>query len=149
MQKKQKQVLAIGAGVAALAAAAAGVYMLTGKNSKNRKKIGKWMQGMQNDIVKQLNKAQKVSQSGYNKIVDTVAKNYEGLRNVNTEEVALAAEQLKSHWNSILTEMNAASRTVRNVVPKAARSVAQAVKVNTGRSAQRTAKKFAKRKTRR
>ncbi len=80
MKKSQKQAIAIGAGVAALAAAATGVYFMTGKNAKNRKKVAKWMGDMQKDVVQELNKAGKASQAVYNKTVDTVAKNYAGLK---------------------------------------------------------------------
>lgn len=152
MKKGQKQALAVGAGLAAVAAAAAGVYMLTGKNAKNRKKLAKWAKDMQHDVVKELNKAGKVSKASYNKVVDTVAKNYKGLKNVSVEELAIMAAELKGSWDSINSELNNASQTVKRVVPKAVRSVAKKVRVGNAKKAvkkavKKTAKKTAKRTT--
>lgn len=137
MKKGQKQALAVGAGLAAIAAAAAGVYMMTGKNAKNRKKVAKWVGDMQKDVVTELNKAGKATKATYNKVVDTAVKNYEGLKNVSTAELALAAADLKNSWDSISAELNAASKAVSKVVPKTAKSLVKTV----------TAKKSAKKTT--
>lgn len=148
MKNSQKKALAVGAGLAAVAAAAAGVYMLTGKNAKNRKKLAKWVGDMQNDVVKELNKAGKVTKQTYNKVVDTAVKNYKGLKNVSTEELALAAAELKSSWELISAEVANAGKTVRKVVPKAARSIAKKVKVKKATSAKKVAKKSAAKRRR-
>ena len=139
MKKNQKKALAVGAGLAAIAAAATGVYMLTGKNAKNRKKVAKWAGDLQNDVVKELNKAGKVTKQTYNKVVDSAVKNYKGLKNVSTAELALVASDLKGSWDAISQEVTAASKTVRRVVPKAARKIAK--KVSVGGSAKKVAKK--------
>jgi hypothetical protein len=141
MKKTQKQALAIGAGVAALAAATAGVYMLTGKNAKNRKKIKSWAGKMQKDVVTELRKAEKSTQSAYNRIVDTVAKNYKGMKNVNPAELAAATMELKSHWNAIREEMDNASQVVRRITPKSVKSKSRPVKVNSRQAPKKTAKK--------
>ena len=140
MKKGQKQALAIGAGVAALAAAATGVYFMTGKHAKNRKKVAKWVGDMQKDVVAELNKAGKASQAVYNKTIDTVAKNYKGLKNVSATELALAATELKSSWDLIKSQMDNAATSVRRVVPKSVKSVAKKVGVNSA-PAKKSAKK--------
>ncbi len=118
MKKSQKQALEIGAGVAALAAIAGGVYMMTGKNAKNRKKVAKWVGNLQDDVVKELNNAGKVTKTVYNKAIDTATKNYEGLKNVSAVELAAVAADLKSSWDRINSEVATVSQTVRRVAPK-------------------------------
>lgn len=145
MKKNQKTALAVGAGIAAIGAAAAGVYMMTGKNAKNRKKAVKWMSDMQKDVVKQLNDAGKVTKATYHKVVDTAAANYKGLKNVSAGELASAAAELKSSWDAISAEMKTAGATVTRVVPKAARSIAK--KVSVTKSAKKVTKKAAPKKT--
>ncbi len=120
MKKTQKQAIAVGAGLAAVAAAAAGVYFFTGKNAKNRKKVSKWAGDMQNDIVKELNKAGKHTKASYQEIVDKVAKNYKGLKSVSTAELADIAQELKGHWDTISSEVSKASNVVKKTVKKAA-----------------------------
>lgn len=127
MKKKTNQALAVGAGVAALGAAAAGAYMLTGKNAKNRKKVSKWVGNMQDDVVKELEKAGKLSKDTYHKAIDTAAKSYKGLKDVNATELALVATELKSSWDNISTGLNMASDTVKRVVPKVAQQVRSAM----------------------
>ncbi len=134
MKKSQKQALAIGGGIAALAAAATAVYFTTGKNAKNRKKISKWTKDMKKDVVKELGKAGKVSQASYNKAIDTVAKNYRNVKNMDLSELAMAAAELKSNWDVIRDEMSAAGTTVKRIAPKSVKSIAKKV----------TAKKTAK-----
>lgn len=118
MKKSQKQALAVGAGVAALAAAAAGVYMMTGKNAKNRKKLAKWAGDMQKDVLKELKGVNSATQSAYNKAVDTVAKNYKTLRKVGASELVVAANELKKNWANIQKEMKQAQSTVKKLAPK-------------------------------
>lgn len=124
MKKTQKQAIAVGAGLAAVAAAAAGVYMLTGKNAKNRKKISKWAGDMQNDVIKELNKAGKHTKASYQQIVDKVAKNYKGLKTVSAPELAEIASELKSHWDTISAEVSNAGNVVKKAVKKASKQVA-------------------------
>lgn len=149
MKKTQKQAFAIGAGVAAIAAAAVGTYYLTGKHAKNRKKLAKWAGNMQTDIAKEIGKASKVTKSNYNKIVDQVAKNYKGIKSVSAPELNSLVSDLKKHWDVINKEVSAASASVQKIVPKTIKSVAKKVKVKTAKKkVTKTVKKVAK-KTRR
>lgn len=120
MKKTQKRAIAVGAGVAALAAAAAGVYFLTGKkNAGRRKAIGRWAVGLQKDVVKQLKKARNTSKTTYNKVVDEVVSNYKMTKKASAPELAALARELKSHWDVIRTEVNKASKSVKKLKPKA------------------------------
>lgn len=149
MKKTQKQAVAVGAGLAAVAAAAAGVYFLTGKNAKNRKKLAKWASDMRSDVVRELNKAGKHTKASYHKVVDTVAKNYKGIKNVSTAELAEAASELKSHWDTISKEVGSAAGVVRRALPvkKAAKKTVTKAKkaATTARKAVKKATKKARR----
>ncbi len=123
MKKNTNKALAVGAGVAALGIAAAGAYMFTGKNAKNRKKVGKWVNNMQDDVIKELGKAGKLSKATYHKAVDTAAKSYKGLKDVSTTDLALVATELKSSWDNISAELNKASTTVKRAIPKVVKKV--------------------------
>ncbi len=149
MKKTQKKALAVGAGLAAVAAAAAGVYMFTGKNAKNRKKVSKWVGDMQKDVVTELNKAGKATKATYSKVVDTVSKNYKGLKNVSTEELAMVAAELKNSWDHISEELGNASKTVKRVVPKAAKTIAKKVNVGTAKKVVKKATKKVAKKAKR
>ncbi len=148
MKKSQKQGLAVAGGIAALAAAATGVYFMTGKHAKNRKKAAKWMNDMQKDVVAELSKAGKASQATYNKAIDMVAQNYKGVKNISASELALAAADLKSSWDIIKSQMDGAVSTVKRITPKAAKSVAKKVGVNKSvkKAVQKVAKKVAPKK---
>lgn len=142
MKKSQKQAIAVGAGLAAVAAAAAGVYMMTGKNAKNRKKVAKWATDLEKDVVKELHKAGKATKATYGKIVDTAAANYKGLKNVSGQDLAVVANELKSSWDVINAELQNASKVVKKVVPKTAKNISRKVsKVNAKSPAVKAAKK--------
>jgi tagatose-1,6-bisphosphate aldolase non-catalytic subunit AgaZ/GatZ len=148
MNKQQKSNLAVGAGIAAtLAAAAAAVYFTTGKHAGNRKKIKKWGHNLKNDVVKELHKADKMSQAAYNKAVDVVSKNYAGMKDVAGPELAEAVKELKAGWKNIEKEFVAAknNKTVKKVVSsvkQAAKSASAAVKkAATKKVVQKTVKK--------
>ena len=128
MKKQQKQIIAAGVGLTALAAAAASVYLLTGKNAKNRKKISKWAKDLQNDVVAELHKTQKATKSSYNKIVDTISKNYKDIKNIDTQELVMMTSELKSNWDAIKDQFDSAKNSVKKVLPKATKKVAKAAK---------------------
>lgn len=129
MKKSQKQMLAAGAGLAAVAAAAAGVYFFTGKNAKNRKKVGKWAVDMKNDVVKELGKGGKFTKATYNKVVDGVAKNYQSMKDISADELTGLAAELKQHWDTISAEVGNVANTVKRVVPTSVKSVSKKIAV--------------------
>lgn len=91
------KVMAIGAGVAALAAAG---YFFFGQNGpKNRKVTKGWMIKMKGDVVEKIEKVKDVTEDTYHNIVDTVAGAY--VSKGGKEEVDKLAKELKSHWKSI------------------------------------------------
>ncbi len=147
MKKAQKQAIAIGSGVAALAAAAAGAYFFAGKHgAKNRKKVANWADKAKRDVMGEMNNMQKVTKQTYHKTVDNVLKNYKALKNVDAAEVAAMATELKGHWDAISAEMNKARKNVVRVVPKVGRSVARKVGVKRAPAKKAAPKKAAPKK---
>jgi vacuolar-type H+-ATPase subunit I/STV1 len=144
MKKAQKKAVALGAGVAAVAAAATAAYFLTGKNAKNRAKLAKWAKDMQTDVVKEIKKAGNLTKSSYVKTVDEVAKKYKQLKKANAPELAKLATELKNHWDAINREVVAATKEVKRIIPKSAKSSANKVKVNGLITKKQTAKKTSK-----
>ena len=117
MNKSQKQGVGVAAGLAGLAAAAAGVYFFAGKTgAKNRKKISSWVGKAKNDVMKELKSMQKVTKDGYNQTVDAVAKQYKNLKDIDQSELLALTKELKGHWDSISKELNKAGTSVKRQV---------------------------------
>jgi hypothetical protein len=121
VKKLQRNAIAMGAGVAALAATAAAAYFLTGKNGpKNRKKVGAWVAKMQKDVIGQLKKARQISEGKYHEIIDSVHESYKAMENVDTKELSKAAVEMKKHWSKIQAEIEKAAKAARKI-PQAAK----------------------------
>ncbi len=120
MKKAQKKAVAIGAGVAALAAAAVGTYLLTGKRgAKNRKKISAFADKAKKEIAQELKKTEQVTKKVYDQTVDAVAKKYKAVKNIDAGELAALSSELKSYWNDMsATAKTAAKRVTKAVSPK-------------------------------
>lgn len=138
MNKTQKKI-AVGAGITALAAAAAaGTYFFAGKRGKeNRAKVSKWADTAKKDVVKQLKGMKDVTKSSYNSAVDAVVAQYTKAKKVNPKELIALASELKGHWDNIAGEV---SKVAKKVAPKKAAKAApkQAAKKS---PAKKTAKK--------
>lgn len=106
--------LAIGAGVAAIAAA--GYFFLGPDGKKNRKVAKGWMIKMKGEVVSKMEKAKDVSEETYEKMVDQVAKTY--VSTGGKAEVEKLAKELKSHWKSISGQGAKASKVVKKAVKK-------------------------------
>jgi hypothetical protein len=147
MKKSQKKAVAVGAGVAALAAAAAGAYFFTGKRGvKNRKKVSTWTANAKRDVMKEMGKMKKVSKDTYNKTVDTVLANYKNVKNIDKKELATVTNELKGHWNAIAGEVEKARKQVARVLPKVKKTVAKKSKAKKAPAKKKTVKKAAKKR---
>ncbi len=111
--------MATGAGLAAIAAAAAGAFFLYGtkEGAKQRKKIRGWGLRMKGEVLEKMEQMKEVSEDKYQEIVDSVAKRYQGLKSVDPEEVTLLVKELKSHWRSIKRQLDAGG-TNKKAAPK-------------------------------
>lgn len=128
------KVAAIGAGVAALAAAS--YYFFGPEGQKNRKSVKGWMIKMKGEIVDKMEDAQEVTEAVYHKIVDTVAANYLKGGKVASGEVALFADVLKRQWKGITKSTGGAKKKVAKKAVKTA-----AKKTPAKASAKKAAKK--------
>lgn len=93
------KIVALGAGMAALATAS--YYFFGPEGKKNRDNLKSWMIKMKGEIIEKIESAKEVSEEVYAKIVDTVAKKYAKAGKVSESEITAFAELLKSQWKGI------------------------------------------------
>lgn len=132
-----KKTVAIGASVAALAAAT--YYFFGPEGKKHQRDFKGWMIKMKADIIEKIEDAGEVTEPIYDKIVDEVAMAYAKAGKVNQEEIAPYADILKRQWRNIV---GATKKPARK------RSSASAMKKGmTGSARKKTARKSAGRAT--
>jgi DNA polymerase III gamma/tau subunit len=152
MAKNNKAFLAVGiaAAVTGLAAAgAASYYFLGDKNAdKHRKKAAKWAKDMQKDVIKNAKKLKKIDEQALRAVVDESMKAYKTLKDVSSDDVERAAEELKSGWEHIAKEVRRIARAdkakVAAKVGKDVKKVKAAVKTAAKKAAPAVKKAVAK-----
>lgn len=99
--------VAIGAGLAALAAAAAGTYFLYGtkKGAKARKQIKGWALKAKGEVLEKMEKMQEMNEKVYNKIVDEVKVGYKKMKDIDAKDVEAFGKEMKAHWKGIKAEI--------------------------------------------
>jgi len=103
--------VAIGAGVAALAAFAAAGYFLYGKDgAKNRKKVKGWMLKAKGEVLEGVEKMKDVSEEQYAMIVDKVGAKYKAVKNIDPAEVEAMVKELHGHWKNIKKSISPAPK---------------------------------------
>lgn len=102
-------VMAIGAGVAALAAG--GYYFFGPEGKKHRGKLKGWMIKMKGEIVEKMENAKELSQSVYEQIIDSVAANYLKDSTINASDVRALVGRLKRDWKGISQSIKRATKT--------------------------------------
>jgi len=97
----------IGTGLAAMVAAAAGVYFLYGsKNAKNnRKMVRAWSLKAKGEVLEKLENLKEVNEQVYHKIVDEVSGKYKALKSIDKKDIEEFVHELKSHWKNIAKEV--------------------------------------------
>lgn len=104
-----KAVLGIGAGVAALSAAA---YILFGpEGKKNRKIIKGWSVKMKGEIIEKFENVKELTEPVYNEIVDSIQAKYAKLKNVDQEELTKVVGEIKKHWKTLKKEATGKKQT--------------------------------------
>jgi len=97
-----KEIIGIGAGVAALGAAA---FVLFGPEGKqNRKAIKGWSVKMKGEIIEKFEQAKELTEPVYHQIIDTVHAKYAKVKNVDQAELAKVVGDIKKHWKAIKKE---------------------------------------------
>ncbi len=112
------KVAAIGAGVAALAAAT--YYFFGPEGKKNRNSAKGWMIKMKGEIVDKMEDAKEMTEGLYNKIVDGVAEKYLKGGKATSDEVRSFVNMLKSQWKGI-SKAKPSKTTSKKVAKKAAK----------------------------
>jgi hypothetical protein len=112
--------------IATAAGVAAGYYFYGSKDAHTHRKVAaKWATDLKSDVVKRAKKLKNIDQKTMMDVVDSAAKAYAGARDLDRKEVAKAAAELKTHWQTIVKEMNASGKTVARTAKKVARSAAK------------------------
>ena len=119
-KKKSSSAKKIGIGIGVVTAIAAGVYLLSGeKGKKNRKKVASWVDRAKREVLAEMVKAEKISKSHYNKIVDKVMSQY---KVIDKAEALRMIKDMKSHWSNIADEVQeikkVAEQTPEKIVKK-------------------------------
>ena len=91
-----KNGLLVGAGIVAVAAAAAGAYFLYGsKNAKqHRKQIKAWTLKAKGEVLEKLEKLKDVNEEIYHKVVKQVSDKYQALKSIDKADVMEFADEL-------------------------------------------------------
>ena len=124
MDKKTRSNIAVGAGLAAVAAFAAAGYFLYGKEgAKNRKKIHSWMLKAKAEVLEGVEKMKDVTEEQYNMVVDKVGAKYKNIKNIDPAEIEMMIRELRGHWKNIKRSITVAPK--KKVAKKAAKKVAK------------------------
>lgn len=97
-----------GSGIAlvAAAAAAAGAYFLYGKNGpRNRQKVRGWAVRVRGEVLERMEKMKEMNEGAYQGIIQSVARRYETLKNVDPAELGQLVSELKSYWQNISAQI--------------------------------------------
>lgn len=108
MTKENNNTMAkAGMGIAALAAAAAGMAYFYGKGgAKHRKALKGWMVKAQGEVLERVESMKDISQIAYDKTVNEVMDKYKKIKTVSPQELATLGAELKGHWNTISREVS-------------------------------------------
>lgn len=120
MAQKKESGVAVAMGLGALAALSAGAYFLYGtkEGAKKRVKIKGWMLKAKGEVLEKMEALKEVNEETYNKVLSTVMKKYEGLKNIDQAEVALLVSDLKKHWGSIKKHIDSATGVKKTAAKK-------------------------------
>jgi hypothetical protein len=119
-KKINPDVLKIGAGIAALAAA----YFFLGPDSKkHQKKFKGWMVRMKGEVLEKLEDVQELTQPIYTEIVDTIAKAEEIKGKIPQQEIESFASDLKRQWKVIKSITSQDKRRASSLANKTKRGV--------------------------
>ena len=103
--------VAIGAGVAAVAAFAAAGYFLYGKDgAKNKKKVRGWMLKAKGEVLEGVEKLKDVSEEQYNAIIHKVSAKYKAVKGMDPKEVDTMMRELHGHWKNIKKSISPAPK---------------------------------------
>ncbi|HRH23791.1 MAG TPA: hypothetical protein PK295_04140 [Candidatus Magasanikbacteria bacterium] len=112
--------MAIGAGIAALTAAAV-AYLLVGPQGKrNRKVLKGWVIKMKGEIVEKLENVKDITEPVFHRIVDEVAGKYEKIKNISPADLEEAVKEIKRQWKTLAKESKNSTNGKKSSSKKAA-----------------------------
>lgn len=99
--------VAIGLGITAIAATAAGAYYLYGsmKGPARRKALKGWTLRMKGEVMDEMEKMKDLSEEAYHSVIDKVSKKYKAMKNIDPAELSATVKRLKGHWKDIKKEV--------------------------------------------
>jgi len=100
MDKKEKEIL-IGASVGALAGVIAGLLFAPKSGKETRADLAKHMHEMKDKIVKELDKAGKMTKETYEKVVDKIVKIYEVEKKITPADAKDIVAKLKNNFAEV------------------------------------------------
>ncbi len=107
------------AGLATLAAAAAGAYFLYGKDgAKNRKAVKGWMLKMKGEILEKMEGLKDVSEETYYNVIDEVKDKYQKISSIAKEDLENVTDELRGHWKDIKKEIEPKADRVKKTTRK-------------------------------
>lgn len=114
---KTSNAFAVGAGIAALAATAAGAYYLYGtdKGKKNRKAMKSWTLKMKADVMDEIEQLKELNEEMYAAAVTKIAKKYKQIKDIDPAEVMALAKRMQGHWKDIKKDLSAGVKTVKKI----------------------------------
>jgi hypothetical protein len=130
--------MGLGIGLTAAAVAAAGAYFLYGskKSAQNRKKVKGWTLKAKGEILETLEKAEQITETEYDKLVETATKAYGTVERATKGELKDFKSEMLQHWTDL--QKNKAVKKIAAPVVKAAPK-----KVSAKKTAKKTTKKAA------
>lgn len=133
------QKVSIGVGLTTAAVAAAGAYFLYGSDDaiKNRKKVKSWMLRAKADVLEKLEKAEKMTEEEYVKLVDKVSEKYAKTKDATKTDVASFKREMKEYWSGI----QSLGKPVKQIATSAAKGAAVGAAKGAASSAKKTTKK--------
>lgn len=106
--------------IGGLVAAAAGAYFIHGNKAaqKKIKQVKGWALKAKGEVLERIEKIKEIDENLYHQAIDAVMKKYEGVKSVDTSELAAVAKELKSHWKNIKRELNTGKKVAKKTVSK-------------------------------
>ncbi len=98
-----KSMVAIGAGVAALATAS--YYFFGPKGKSHRKTMNGWMIKLKGEIIEKIEDVKELTEPIYHEIVDASIASYDTTKKVGKKELKVFADDLKAQWKDIVKEI--------------------------------------------
>ncbi len=111
---KASHPVAIGVGIAALAAAAAGAYYLYGteKGPQRRRAMKSWMLKMKAEVMDEIENIKDLNEEMYKNAISKIADKYSKLKNIDAAEVMALAMRMKGHWKDISKDINQSTKLI-------------------------------------